>query len=50
MSYKVDITISGLPDAVDKYEAALETIEDARKPVLESLGCEMYIGIGEEDC
>ena len=49
MSYRVEIIVSGLPDAVDKYEAALETIEDALKPVLESLGCEMYTGIGEEE-
>lgn len=49
MSYKVDITISGLPDDDEEYKEALETIEAALKPVLESLGCEMYTGIGEEE-
>lgn len=50
MSYKVDITISGLPDDDKEYEETLEAIDDALKPVVEALGCEMYIGIGEEDC
>ena len=49
MSYRVEIIVSGLPDAEDEYEAALETIEAALKPVLESLGCEMYTGFGEEE-
>lgn len=49
MLYKVDITISGLPDDDEEYKETLEAIDDALRPVIEILGCEMHIGSGEEE-
>lgn len=53
MSYKVDITIEGIPD--EKYEVVVDAIEEAANAAIDQFQTDddtpmsIHIGIGEEE-